>query len=85
MGQGLDLQGMHVVSNKLTPAAPKPAVFHVLAPDMNAEILGGATHLVANGASFISLPEPTQDCQAQLYLYSLQGSILSVDINLHKW
>ena len=64
MHQGMDLQGMRVTSNVLTPAAPKPAVFHVLAPDMNVEILGGATHLVANSASFISLPDPTQDCRS---------------------
>ena len=61
MHQGMDPQGMHITSNVLTPAAPKPAVFHVLAPDMNVEILGGATHLDANSASFISLHDPTQD------------------------
>ena len=64
MHQGMGLQGMRITSNVLTPAAPKPAVFHLLAPDMNVEILGGATHLVADSASFISLPDPTQDCQS---------------------
>ena len=64
MHQGMDLQGMHITSNKLTFATSKPAVFHMLTPDMPAEILGGATHLVANSASFISLPDPTQDCQS---------------------
>ena len=62
MCQGMDLQGMCITSNKLTFATFKPAVFHMLTPDMSAEILGGATHLVANSASFISWSDPTQDC-----------------------
>ena len=61
MRQGMDLQGMHMTSSKLTFATLKPAVFHMLTPDMTAEILGGATHLVANSESFISLPDSTQD------------------------
>ena len=59
MHQGMDLQGMCITSNKLTFATSKPAVFHMLTPDMNAKILGGTADLVAYSAGPVPLSHHT--------------------------
>ena len=58
MGEGMDSQRMGISSNVITFITLEPAVFHVLTPDMDLQVLGGAADLVAYGTGSVALSHP---------------------------
>ena len=58
MGEGMDFQRMSISSNVIAFTTLEPAIFHVLTPVMDSQVLGGAADIVAYGTGPVTLSHP---------------------------